>query len=135
MKTLIPLALLALTAGCMADAPPADAGGDPQTRLAAALQGRVQAGPPVSCVSSRNLGGNESIGQEAILFRTQGRGLVYVNRPRAGCPEIGPGRALRVTTPSTQLCSGEIVTVFDPVSGIEYGGCGLGEFTPYRRQR
>jgi hypothetical protein len=35
----------------------------------------------------------------------------------------------------SQLCRGDIVTVFDPISGVEFGGCSLGEFTPYRATR
>jgi hypothetical protein len=29
----------------------------------------------------------------------------------------------------------DIVTVVDPTSGTNYGGCSLGDFTPYRRAR
>ena len=134
MKTLLALPLIALAAGCMAERP-MEMSAAAQSQLAEALQGRVQAGPPQSCVSSRMLGGNESVGEGAIIFRTSGRDLLYVNRPPGGCPEIRPGRAIRVRTTSTQLCTGDIVEVFDPVQNFSFGGCGLGEFTPYRRPR
>ena len=53
------------------------------------------------------------------------------NQPAGGCPSLSLGRSLRTRTISTRLCQGDIVTVFDPVSGAEYGGCGLGQFVPY----
>ena len=101
-------------------------------QLTEALRGRT-AGEPVACVNERDLGGNRSYGEGAILFRGRTNSVVYVNRPPAGCPDLSYGRALKIRTPSTQICRGDIVTVFDPVSRVEYGGCGLGDFTPYRR--
>ena len=134
MKTLLALPLVSLTLGCMAERP-MEMSAAAQTQLAEELQGRVQAGPPQSCVSTRTLGGNRSVGEGAIIFRTTGSDLVYVNRPPAGCPEIGIGRAIRVRTTTTRLCAGDIAEIFDPIQNIGYGGCGLGEFTPYRRPR
>ena len=134
MKKIIPLSLIALTAGCMAEAPPPERSRFVESRLAEELRGRVVSGPSVSCVSMRDLRGNRSVGEGVILFDGPGS-TIYVNRPRAGCPVINSGRALRTRTTSTRLCEGDIATVFDPVSGIEYGGCGLGPFTPYRRLR
>ena len=100
--------------------------------LAEELAGWAQAGPAQNCVSQRMLRSNRSVGEGAIIFETSGD-RVYVNRPTAGCPSLRLGRALVTRTTSSQLCSGDIATVFDPVSGSEYGACGLGEFTPYQR--
>jgi hypothetical protein len=133
MKALPALALLALTAACTAERPPELVAAD-EAKLSTELRGYAQAGPPVSCVSQRDLLGNRSAGETAIIFEGRGR-MLYVNRPAAGCPDLRNSRAIRVVTISSQLCSGDIVTVFDPVSSVEYGGCGLGEFTPYRRNR
>jgi hypothetical protein len=133
MKKIIALSAAALTAGCMAE-PPMEMSAQAQSMLTAELDGRVQAGPPQSCVSQLNLGGNRSVGEGAIIFGDRNDNLVYVNRPRAGCPELDSGRALKTRTPSTRLCAGDIVEVFDPVNGFSYGSCGLGEFTPYRRR-
>ncbi|HLL58763.1 MAG TPA: hypothetical protein VK391_02605 [Allosphingosinicella sp.] len=134
MKKIIALSAAALTAGCMAE-PPMEMSAQAQSMLTAELDGRVQAGPPQSCVSYRNLGGNRSVGEGAIIFGDRNNNVVYVNRPQAGCPEIGLGRALKTRTPATQLCAGDIVEVFDPVNGFSHGACGLGEFTPYQRTR
>lgn len=135
MTKFVALALAVLTAGCMAERPMQMGDARTQTRLAEELQGRVQAGPPQSCVQQRNLRGNESAGEGAIIFRGTVGDLIYVNRPPGGCPEIGSGRAIKVRTTQTQICRGDIIEVFDPVTGFSFGGCGLGEFTPYRRQR
>ncbi len=98
--------------------------------LARALDGRV-AGEPIACVRLTELGGNRSAG-DAIVFDGRG-GRIYVNRPAGGCPSLDFGRALRTRPTTGQLCRGDIVTVFDPATGTEYGGCGLGDFVPYDR--
>ena len=122
--------LAALAAGC---AMSGAAGPSPEVEadLARALEGRV-AREPVSCVRLADLGGNRSVGEDAIIFEGNGRRL-YVNRPVGGCPSLEFGRALRVRSSTGQLCRGDIVSVFDPTTGTDYGGCGLGEFTPYDR--
>ncbi len=61
-------------------------------------------------------------------------GRLWVNHPPAGCPDVTGGRALQIQTTVTQLCRGDIAQVFDPLTGISYGGCGLGDFTPYERR-
>ena len=106
---------------------------DTEAKLNKALRNYEQAGPAVSCVNQRDLGGNKSIG-DAILFSGKG-GRAYLNRPAGGCPNMNFGRALVTRTSSSQLCRGDIATVVDPVSGFSYGGCGLGEFVPYKRVR
>ena len=130
MKKIIALSLLPL-AGCMAE-PPMEMSVPAQSQLAAELQGRV-AGSPQSCVPRRDLRGNRAVGQNAIIFNTTGRSLVYVND--AACPELRPSYAMRTRSPSSQLCAGDIAEIFDPVNGFTVGACPLGRFTPYRLQR
>lgn len=133
MKILI-LSLAALiVTGCTAADPQAaqTAAARAETKLAEATRGRV-AGEPVSCVNQRLLRGNRSAGEGAIIF-DGANDTVYVNRPIGGCPELGSFRALQTRTVSSQLCRGDIATVFDPGSGIFYGSCGLGDFVPYRK--
>lgn len=129
MKTIVTLGFACLAAGCGGE------GGVQSSRsadsAAEALAGRT-AGPAISCVNLRDLRGNRSIGDGAILFEGPG-GLVYVNRPAGGCPDLNTGRTLVTRTPSGRLCRGDIATVVDPVSQVDYGSCGLGEFVPYRR--
>ena len=83
----------------------------------------------------RDLRGNRSFGEGAIVFDGPTRATLYVNRPSGGCPDLGFGRALVTRTPSTRLCQGDIATVVDLSSRTSFGACGLGEFTPYRRVR
>jgi hypothetical protein len=129
--TIIPLSA-ALLAGCMAQPYRSDAiDEEASAALAAELDGRV-AGDPVSCIRSSDLEGNRGIDENTILFEARGS-TVYVNHTRSACPALTPYRALRLRTTSTQICSGELVTVFDPSTGIDYGGCSLGDFVPYRR--
>jgi hypothetical protein len=135
MKYLILLASACLAAGCTTDTDERlDMAANDEATLAAQLRGFEPDGPPVNCVNSRDLRGNRSAGETAIVF-TGGGGRLWVNRPAAGCPDLRSSRALRTRTPSTRLCRGDIATVFDPVSRFEYGGCGLGDFEPYRRVR
>ena len=134
MKKLIIFTAMVVSAGCATAS--SDHGArmraDGEAKLAAELRNYEQAGPPVSCVSQRDLGGNRSAG-DAIVFGGRTSSTLYVNRPAGGCPDLNFGRALVIRTMGTQLCRGDIATVFDPVSRSEFGGCGLGDFTPYRR--
>lgn len=133
MKKALILTCVGLACGCtmnqQAD-PRMEQNGE--ASLAAALTGYEQSGPPVACVQMRDLRGNRSAG-DAIIFEGATRHTLYVNRPAGGCPDLSFSRALVTHTTQTQLCRGDIATVFDPVSRISYGGCGLGDFTPYRR--
>ena len=124
------IGLVALMAAACTSERPAPNPAAAQAELAEELAGLV-AGPPVECVNLRDLRGNRTIGN-VILFDGPGD-TKYVNSAGGICPRITQSRAIRTVTPTTQLCRGEIITVFDPTSGMEYGGCGLGEFTPYRR--
>jgi hypothetical protein len=134
MKQIIALAALSLAAaGCTASAEDqAIARADGEATLAAELRNYQPSGAPVSCIPLRNLSGNRSAGEGAVIFGTGSR--VWVNRPPAGCPLINDGRTLTLRTSGSQLCRGDIVNVVDAGSGIQYGSCGLGDFTPYRRR-
>jgi hypothetical protein len=130
MRHLILLASACLAAGCTTDEPVETAASD-EAKLAAQLRGFEPAGPPVQCVNMRDLQGNNSAGDAIVFDGTSGR--KWVNRPAGGCPSLEFGRALQTRTTGAQLCRGDIATVFDPVSHSQYGGCGLGDFEPYRR--
>jgi hypothetical protein len=138
MKTVILLCAVILAAGCAsAGRPGASTQAQSQAakdkgKLAEALSGRI-AGPPQDCVNERDLGGHQSFGEGVILFSGNTSSVVYVNRPPAGCLGLNFRPALKIQTTTTQLCRGDIVTLFDPATGQGYGGCALGEFTPYRR--
>ena len=136
MRTVIfVLSAAIVAAGCThAGGAGAGAHADGAAGLATVLAGRV-AGPPRDCVGESELGGNRSYGRDVIVFSGRTDDVLYVNRPLVGCPELSFGRALRVTTTTGQLCRGDIVSVFDPSTGMEFGSCALGQFTPYRLAR
>jgi hypothetical protein len=135
MKQIIALTALALAAGCTAASAEdqAIARADGEATLAAELRDYRQAGTPVSCVPLRNLGGNRSAGEGAVIFGSGSR--IWVNRPPAGCPLVRDHAALTLRTTGSQICRGDIVNVVDTASGMNYGSCGLGDFTPYERAR
>jgi hypothetical protein len=136
MKQIVAIAalgLLACTAALASGSSERNARMDTEAKLDKALSGYEQAGPALSCVSHRSLGGNKSVGDAILFSGTSGR--LYVNRPAGGCANMNFGRALVTRTSSSQLCRGDIATVVDPVSGVSYGACGLGEFVPYKRVR
>jgi hypothetical protein len=132
------LAIVLLVTGCAVQPAPrrsADAG-DARTTPdgLAALEGFV-AGTDLGCVSTHELRGSTPLADGAgVLF--QGRsGIVYLNRPRGGCPGLSEDVALGTSTPAGRLCAGDIVQAFDRASGVPQGSCTLGRFTPYRRSR
>jgi hypothetical protein len=130
MKKLI-LVLVLTTAACAQQGPMAMTA-QQDLDFQKAIAGRTP-GPPQSCVQQRLLQGNKTYGQSVIVFGDTADSMIYLNRPPAGCPELRGHAALRTRTTTDQLCRNDIVTVFDPTTGIEFGGCGLGDFVPYRR--
>lgn len=129
--TIIMLPLAALAACAVSGDAPVEASAAGKAALSEATEGRVP-GEPVSCVRQQDVRNSRSAGDNVILW--DGRsGVVYVNRTAGACPRIRPWHAILHRTVSTNICSGELIRVFDPQTGVEYGGCTLGEFTPYRR--
>jgi hypothetical protein len=108
-----------------------DPAGD--ARLAEAMAGRT-AGDPQGCIRRQDIRGTSGGGNNVVLFEGPGD-IVYVNRARGLCPRIETWHAVSHRTTSANLCEGELIRVFNPQSGIEYGGCTLGTFVPWRRAR
>jgi hypothetical protein len=129
MKLLALVLPAAIAAACAMQEPVERAGPD-ESAIAEAVRGRT-AGQPVACVTQFGLRNTRTVAG-ALLFEGPGD-VVHVNRGAGGCRALAFGRAIRTSNPSGRLCSGDIVTAFEPVSGVEYGGCSLGEFVPYRR--
>ena len=129
MKAVLAIVAAGLAAACTMNAPVERTEAD-SAALAEATAGRV-AGEPVACVNQVGLRNTRTVG-DAILYEGPGD-VLYVNHGNGGCGVLEHGRAIRTRTPSTRLCRGDIVTAFDPVSGMEFGGCSLGDFVPYRR--
>ena len=134
MRNLLVITCAGLAAAACSMNGPADtrAAQTSAEQLSRALANYQPDGPPVSCVQMRDLRGNRSAG-DALIFDSQSIQKIYVNRPPGGCPSLDFGRALVTRTSSSQLCRGDIADVVDPVSHTNFGGCGLGDFDPYRR--
>jgi len=110
---------------------PASAGAfrQPQT-VEQALAGRTP-GKPVSCIQLPRVGSTQIFDSGAILYRMNG-GPDYLNKPD-GCDILRSDRATATRTPSTSICRGDLLRVFDPVAHFDYGACPLGDFVPYPR--
>lgn len=96
-----------------------------------ALTGRTP-GKPVTCIDLPRIDSSQIFDSGAILYRMKG-GPDYLNDPH--CPSLKQDRSIASRTPSTSLCRGDILRVFEPVSGIEYGSCPLADFVPYARAK
>jgi hypothetical protein len=103
---------------------------DPEARLERALEGRV-AGEPVSCISLRNIRSSQIIDDTAILY--DAGSTIYVNRPREGRRSLDRDDVLVTRTFSSQLCSIDVVHLYDSASRFQKGFVFLDEFVPYRR--
>ena len=126
---LILASLAAIATGCMTSA--ATKTTEPSQALAKALAGR-QPGKPTSCINLREIRSTRIIDETAIIYETSSRRW-YVNRPAGGCPGLRSDRAIVSRTPSTSLCSGDIIRIIDPPTPMEFGSCGLSEFVPYTK--
>jgi hypothetical protein len=131
-KAISSLFALGAAALCVSAAPGPRHEGE-EAKLAAALANYAPDGPTTDCVSERQLGDNRSVGQGTIIFNGTSSYRLWVNHPSGGCPNLNGGLALVFHTPVDRLCRGDIAGVVDPVSHINYGGCILGDFTPYHR--
>lgn len=105
----------------------------PQARLARAIEGR-EAGEPVKCITQRDIRSSEIFDRLAILYETND-GVRYVNRPKSGLSSLRSGDVLVTDTRSPDLCSIDVVRLYDSASRMPSGVVGLGEFVPYRRTK
>jgi hypothetical protein len=101
-----------------------------EERLARALEGRV-AGEPVSCIQLRNVRSSQIIDDTAILYDSGS--TIYVNHPRAGRESLDRWDVLVTRTHSSQLCSIDVVHLYDSASRFQTGTVFLGDFVPYRK--
>jgi hypothetical protein len=131
MKPVIALLVAVAAAGGLSAGKPAELSAEGQARLDAELAGRT-AGAARTCIVQRDIRHTRTIADGVMLFEGP-NDVLWVNRGSGGCAALRHGRAFHTVTPSTSLCRGDVVTVFDPVSGTEFGGCSLDDFVPYRR--
>ena len=129
MRQLIPLIAAAMVFGPVAAQARER---DPEPDRARALRGRV-AGQPVSCIDLHRVHSSRVIPGTAILY--DAGSVIYVNRPRNGAEQLNRFDTLVTRTPSTQLCSVDVVHTVDLSTNTFTGSVFLDEFVPYRRVR
>jgi len=140
MRSTLSIGLAALTALALAAPAAGELSDDPtlsgieldskaQQKLDRLLEGRVR-GEPVVCINYRSIRTQTKLSDDLIAYQTPG--VVYLNRPKGGCP--GAKRnALISQHPNASICAGEVILVQDPFTGAPQGSCAFSEFVPYRR--
>ncbi len=103
----------------------------PEQELARLVQGRV-AGEPVDCVNLRNVRSTRIIDRTAIVYDVGG--TLYVNRPQSA-EGLDKWDTLVTKTHSSELCSIDVVQLYDTASRMWTGSVFLGDFVPYKRVR
>ncbi|MFC3713049.1 hypothetical protein ACFOMD_10725 [Sphingoaurantiacus capsulatus] len=127
-------ALPALAGAALLALAPVNAAPEPAAaQMAKALEGRT-AGEPVKCLNLRDIRSTQIIKGTAILYETNG-GVIYVNTPRGGAQSLDKWDVLVTNTHSSQLCSIDVVRLYDTSSRIQTGFVNLGEFVPYRKAK
>lgn len=127
--TTLPIAaamLLATTAAMAADK-------GPEEKLADALKGRV-AGEPVDCIIMHEIRSSRIFEKTAILYEMND-GTFYLNRPKMGASSLRRDNILVTNTHGSQLCSIDIVKLYDSASQIPTGFVGLEKFIPYSKPK
>jgi hypothetical protein len=127
--------LLALAAALACAALPVAASAkrpSPEAQLARVTEGRV-AGEPVTCLNNLRFTSTRIIDGTAIVY--EAGNTVWVNRPRGGAQGLDQWDVLVTRQYSSQLCSGDVVRLYDTSARMETGAVFLGEFVPYRRAR
>lgn len=124
LRHLILASLLAAPAAVMAAPRPG-----PEQQLAEIVSGRI-AGRPVPCINLQNVRSTRIVDRTAIVYEAFG-GTLYVNRPDSGSEMLHRDSTLVNRTGSSQLCSVDIVRLFEPGMPRPVASVGLGSFVPY----
>jgi hypothetical protein len=104
----------------------------PEAQLARAIEGRVE-GKPTRCLHNLRFTSSRIIDGTAIIYESGG--TLWVNRPRGGARSLDQWDVLVTRQFSSELCSGDVVQLYDTSSRMQTGAVFLGEFVPYRRAR
>lgn len=103
----------------------------PEEKLAKALEGR-EAGKPVDCIYQRDIRSSRIFERTAILYELN-NGTYYLNRPDGGASSLSWGDVLVTDTRSSQLCSIDVVHLYDTHPWMQSGFVNLGKFVPYKK--
>ncbi len=119
------LAALALPALAIACAP-----AEPEDDFVSDAPAVRVTGDPVSCIDTRRITRQTVHDDYTIDFEVGG--TTYRNTLPARCPGLGFDEAFTFNSPTTRLCSNEIISTLERQGGeLRRGvGCSLGEFVP-----
>lgn len=98
-----------------------------------ALAGRIP-GKAEACIQQSWIDQTDIFDNGSILYHMKS-GPDYLNTPSPSCAGLRANAGLISSTPTGQICRGDIVQIVDFTSGFNYGSCGLGDFIPYSRAK
>ncbi|HET9510263.1 MAG TPA: hypothetical protein VFO80_03855 [Sphingomonas sp.] len=134
MRIILPLAVLALSAGCAAT-PQETARAEAQRARDMARLDRDLAGwspgQPQSCIQTRNA--NVKIYGDTLVYDDGLRR--YRTDTNGGCFGLKRDDIIVTQSFGSQLCRGDLVRTVDRTAGFPSGACAFGDFVPYTRAR
>lgn len=132
MRILLPLLIVSTAAACAPTARDLDRRATAEAASRAALDRELVGltpGRPQDCVPQTQLREMRSFG-DTLVYRGPGR-TRYVNQTSGGCDPEGRDAYLVTSTPTTQLCRGDIARAVNRTSNFPVGSCSYGAFVPY----
>jgi hypothetical protein len=100
--------------------------------LAKMLNGRT-AGEPVDCIDIRKVQSIKFLNQSVVFVIKPS--LTFVNSPPGGCGKAEVGLTPVTNPDNVRICNGNPIGLVDLDSGIQKGGCMLGQFVPYTKAK
>ncbi|MBV9528786.1 hypothetical protein [Sphingomonas sp.] len=121
---------LGALASCTTAPPPMARSSEGQAQFERLTAGKV-AGPPMQCLSSREMNDMVVIDESTVAYR-RGAGTVYIGHMQGPCNGLGGDAAMVTRTfGPAESCRGDIVRMVNTASRMDVGSCLFGEFTPY----
>lgn len=105
----------------------------PQQKLDETLAGYT-AGEPVNCISQYAIQDVEVFDKTALLYNMNGD-RYFLNIPDAGANSLDKWDVLVTENFGSQLCSVDIVKLWDPGTRMQTGFVNLGKFIPYTKNQ
>ncbi len=87
-------------------------------------------GAPVTCIPIVQIDQSLVRSDQVIDFRMRGRNQVYRVTLDQPCPQLGFEQRFAYETSLSQLCSTDIITVFETSPPMRGASCGLAPFQP-----
>lgn len=103
---------------------------DPEVRLAHELEGWAP-GKPSDCIELQQVRSTRIIDGTAIIYDMGS--TRFVNRPQAGARSLSQWDTLVTESYSPQLCSVDVVKLYDSSAHMQTGVLFLGQFVPYKK--